>query len=139
MPRAEVLARLGSGARTEDPNERGADDLAACEQVWTDDRPPGVNVAYMLERGVLTRVSVSGEGVQTGIGVPVGAQDAEVRSAAGAKLIVEPHKYSDSPAAYLLLWTAPERRGYVFETDGNRIARTVHAGGPSIRYVEGCL
>ena len=95
---------------------------------------------FMFEEGRLTRISISGRTrVATPRGVGVGTTEAAVRRAYASGLTVEPHHYEDAPAHYLTFWVRPNVRGVRFETDRSRRVRTIHAGGPSIEYVEGCL
>lgn len=97
-------------------------------------------IGFMFEAGRLTRISVGdGARVVTPRGIGVGGGEDAVRRAYGSTLAVEPHKYDDAPARYLTYWTVPRRRGVRFETDAHRRVVTIHAGGPSIEYVEGCL
>ena len=122
------------------PSDDAAEDRgdpAACHLLWSGSSQS--DIVYMIEDGRVSRITLRSPAVRTDRGLGVGATEAEVRRAYGAELIVEPHKYSDAPASYLLAWAEPERRGFVFETDRGRIVREIHAGTPSIRYVEGCL
>lgn len=95
---------------------------------------------FMFEEGRLTRISI-GEAspLRTPRGIGVGATEAQVRRAYGSRLRTERHEYQDPPARYLTFWLRPDVRGVRFETDESRRVRTIHAGGPSIQYVEGCL
>jgi hypothetical protein len=95
---------------------------------------------FMFEEGRLTRISVSeGSRVTTPRGIGVGASEAAVRRAYSGGLAVEPHHYEGLPGRYLTYWLRLNVRGVRFETDRSRRVRTIHAGGPSIQYVEGCL
>lgn len=135
MTKAEVVTALGADS---DPDAVGGPDPAACDQFRPARAPGGLLV--MIEDGRLSRISlIPGSTVTTEQGLGPGASEARVREAYGDRLVVEPHKYSAPPASYLLVWTVPGKRGVVFETDERRTVTNVHAGGPSIRYVEGCL
>lgn len=97
-------------------------------------------VYLMIEDGKLSRISLGDAStLKTDKGVGLGATPAQVMAAyPGAKS--EPHKYEESPpAAYLTVWTTPDKEGTVFEVNGQGVVGTIHAGGPSIQYVEGCL
>lgn len=98
-------------------------------------------IYFMLEEGRLTRISLSGResGIATPRGIAVGASEAEVRRAYGRGLQGEEHTYQDAPARYFTYWTVPGRRGVRFETNAQRRVEIIHAGEPSIQYVEGCL
>jgi hypothetical protein len=98
-------------------------------------------IFFMFEEGRLSRISLSGResGIATPRGISVGASEAEVRRAYGRGLQSEEHTYQEAPARYLTFWTVRDRRGVRFETNGRQRVETIHAGGPSIAYVEGCL
>jgi hypothetical protein len=132
MTEAQVDSALGaklSGEPVEPDNacvEKGADTL------------PGLT--FMFEEGRLTRISLDSDSkATTPRGIAVGATEEAVLKAYPKGLRAEPHTYVDPPAEYLTYWTVPSKRGVRFETDQQRIVRTIHAGGPSIEYVEGCL
>ena len=109
----------------------------ACMEA-TSPRYPGVFA--MFENNRITRVSLSGNSrVRTAGGIRVGDTEAAVRARYGARLRQERHTYVQSPGKYLTVWTVGRQRGFRFEIDEHRIVRTIHAGGASIRYVEGCL
>ena len=96
-------------------------------------------VYFMFEERKLTRISIGDDSrVRTPRGIGVGASAAEVRRKYPKPLQAEPHHYLDLPGEYLTYWTVPKRRGVRFETDLKRRVQTIHAGGPSIQYVEGC-
>ena len=94
----------------------------------------------MIEDGRVSRITVAsgGKAVRTGEGLRLGATEAAVRAAYRDKLEVEPHKYVNAPAKYLTAWAVPGERGVRYETDSEGLVSEIHAGGPSIRYVEGC-
>jgi hypothetical protein len=96
-------------------------------------------VGFMFEDGKLTRISL-GEGtdITTPRGIGVGAAAIAVRYAYRGKLKSEPNTYIEKPAEYLTYWTVPGKRGVRFEVDEKRKVYVIHAGGPSIQYVEGC-
>jgi hypothetical protein len=98
---------------------------------------PGM--VFMFEEGRLTRISIGEPSkVITPRGIGVGAAAAEVRRTYGKGLESEAHHYVGKPAEYLTYWTKPGVRGVRFETDDKRRVETIHAGGPSIEYIEGC-
>ena len=134
MTRAEVTRAWGEDAQ---PDAVGGADPAQCDEFRPKDAPAGTLV--MVENGRLTRISLIRDSkVSTDRDLKLGATEAQVRAAYGGRLIVEPHKYVDAPARYLLAWTTPDERGVLYETDGEGVVRAIRAGGPSIRYVEGC-
>lgn len=131
MSRDEVVRVLGSPLEGEELTE-------GCIEMQP---ASGYNgVTYMFEEGRLTRISI---GLDSGIAAPrgirAGATEADVMRAYGSAVEREQHTYQEPPAAYLTVWSETEGRGLQFETDEARRVDTVHAGGASIRYVEGCL
>ncbi len=133
MTDAEV--RAAAGAANIEPND-GPDVTEGCSQIRL--QGPYAGAILMVEEGKLTRITL-GEGatLTTDKGIGVGATPAEVLAAyPGAK--AEPHKYEDAPAQYLTVWTVPDKEGTVFEVSGSGRVANIHAGGPSIQYVEGC-
>ena len=131
MSRAQVTRIVGAPLEGEEFTE-GCIEMQAARG-WR-------GVTFMFEEGRLTRISTGGPtGIRTPRGIVAGASEADVRRAYGPGLQREEHTYQDAPAAYLTYWTVPGRRGVRFETDTARRVDTIHAGGPSIAYVEGCL
>lgn len=139
MSRAEMVAALGEDAN---PHAVGGPDPETCDQLRPERAPEGMLV--MLERGRVTRISLSHPAqVRTASGIGIGDRGSEVRAAYGADLDALPHKYRAVPAEYLTIWTKPppdpEARGVRYEIDVDGLVFHIHAGGPSIEYVEGCL
>ncbi|HEY0013994.1 MAG TPA: hypothetical protein VGB79_14220 [Allosphingosinicella sp.] len=131
MSRAQVTRIVGAPLEGEELTE-GCIEMQAARG-WR-------GIFFMFEEGRLTRISLGSEsGISTPRGIAVGASEADVRRAYGRGIESEEHTYQEAPARYFTFWTVPERRGVRFETDGRRRVDTIHAGGPSIRYVEGCL
>ncbi|MBA2669296.1 MAG: hypothetical protein H0U67_02870 [Gemmatimonadetes bacterium] len=104
-----------------------------------------VGMIVMLEARTLTRISLrAGSQVRTDRGIGVGDPASAVREIYGNTLVASPHKYRSAPSEYL---TVQERsgpgdellRGIVYEIGNDGNVERVHAGGPSIQYVEGCL
>lgn len=99
----------------------------------------------MIERDTLTRISMSRNlMVRTDAGFAIGDSAAAVLRHYGARAAVTPHKYQAEPARYITVWTrglppASSARGVVYEIGGDDRIMHIHAGGPSIQYVEGCL
>ncbi len=120
-------------------NVPGIEDTpGACnEQEYT--APDGDKLYVMFEGDVITRITASTEAphARTAQNVGVGSTDAEVRTAY-QNVIEEGAHYSPPPAHNLLIWTTPDQSGLLFEVNEQGIVTAVHAGGPSIRYMEGC-
>lgn len=144
MTLAQVTDAMGPDA---EPDAVGGPDPAACDQFRPARAPQGVLV--MLEEGRLTRISlIRASTIRTDRGVALGNTSAQVKAAYGPAAVSSLHKYRDPPAEYLTFWSrkavagdhpTPTDRGIVFEVDEKGIVDLVHAGGPSIQYVEGCL
>jgi hypothetical protein len=145
MTLAEITAALGPDA---DPQAVGGAEPESCDQFRPQRAPQGM--LLMVEAGRLTRISLIPQAkVKTDHGLGLGATAAQVRAAYGGKLEATPHKYVDAPAEYLTVWAkggvaadgaVPDySRGIQFVVDATGEVGTIHAGGPSILYVEGCL
>jgi len=144
MSRAEVVRALGEDS---DPEAVGGPDPESCDMFRPLRAPAGMLV--MIEEGRLTSISlIEGARVATDRGLSVGAAAAAVRAAYGGALEAGPHKYEEAPAEYLTFWTkdaprgdeyaAASARGIRYEIGGRGAVQAIHAGGPSIQYVEGC-
>lgn len=135
----EVVAAAGADAN---PEAVGGPEPEYCDQFRPARAPGGMLV--MIEQGRLTRISISAPAaVKTDRGRGVGDAASAITAAYGDDAVVSPHKYVGPPAAYITIWAvAPPgaaARGIRYEIgDDGRVAH-VHAGGPSIEYVEGCL
>lgn len=141
MTKDEVVTAVGD---MRDPDAVGIPG-SECVEFQPLRAPDGLWV--MLEEGKLTRITV-GElsNVKTNTGLGIG-DTADAVMASNAYIKRSPHKYQDAPAEYLTLWDTPQSedfvrdvnaRGIVFEVDGTGKVGAIHAGGPSIQYVEGC-
>ena len=145
MTLAEVTAALGPDS---DPEAVGGPDPESCDQFRPARAPAGMLV--MIEDGRLTSIAlIDASAIKSDRGLGIGATAADVEKTYGETLIREPHKYQDPPAAYLTWWAKgrkgkeiwvrdSEARGIRYELDGRGKVESVHAGGPSIQYVEGC-
>ena len=145
MSLADVVTTYGPDS---DPDAVGGPEPELCDQFRPARAPEGLLV--LVEEGRLSRITaMSGSDVETDNGLRVGATAAEVRAAYGALVNAEPHEYQDPPAEYLTIWTRggasggeaapPDSRGIRYEVGDNGKVAFIHAGGPSIQYVEGCL
>ncbi len=134
MPIAD--ARRVSG---QSMNAPGIDDTpGACnEQEYV--LPDGDKLYVMFEGDVITRITAASEAphTRTAQNVGVGSTDAEVRTAY-QDVIEEDAHYNPPPAHNLLIWTVPDQSGLLFEVNEQGIVTAVHAGGPSILYMDGC-
>ena len=134
MSRAELVAAVGdarAGLVTGPEPE-------SCEYFHPVDAPEGVLV--MLVDGVLDRITLTDEAtLKTAGGVGVGDAATDVK-AAYEDAEVQPHQYLDG-GEYVTAWRTGSgdagSRGIRYEIADGRV-RFVHAGGPAIRYVEGC-
>jgi hypothetical protein len=144
MTLAEITQAMGPDSN---PEAVGGPDPESCDQFRPERAPEGMLV--MVENKRLTRISLIRDStVKTGQGLGLGATPAQVRAAYGPALRSGPHKYVESPAEYLVAWTnaggpidgtvPPDSRGINYEVDGTGKVNAIHAGGPSILYVEGC-
>ena len=144
MTLAEVTAALGPDS---DPDAVGGPDPESCDEFRPERAPEGLLV--MIQEGKLTRISlVELSDIKTDKGLGIGDAAAAIKTAYGADAKATPHKYQDAPAEYVTWWQGGPRtepyvedeaaRGIVYEIDGTGKAGAIHAGGPSIQYVEGC-
>lgn len=140
----DVTAALGPDA---DPQAVGGPEPETCDQFRPARAPAGMLV--MIENGRLTRISLVDEAqVRTDGGIGLGQPVAAVEAAYGARAAREAHEYQEAPAAYLTVWSGgrpsalyvqdPLARGIRYEIGSGGRVEAIHAGGPSIQYVEGC-
>ncbi len=143
MTRAEVVEALGEDAN---PDAVGGPDPESCDQFRPERAPEGM--LLMVENGLLTRISISEPSdLMTDKGLRVGDTAERVKGAYGDQARVTPHKYQDAPAEYVTVWSRgggdeyvqdTQARGIVYEISRDGTVMAIHAGGPSIQYVEGC-
>ena len=144
MTKDEVVAALGP---TRTPNAVGGAEPEACEEFRPERAPEGVLV--MITDGKLSRISlVDMSTVKTDKGLGLGDTADAVKTGYGDQAKATPHKYQDKPAEYITWWKDGPRtepyvedqaaRGIVYEIDGTGKVGAIHAGGPTIQYVEGC-
>jgi hypothetical protein len=144
MTRAEVEAALGLDA---DANAVGGPEPDSCDQFRPARAPEGMLV--MVQDGRLARVSLNeGSAVKTAHGLGLGAPAGEVRAKL-KRVEASAHEYADPPAEYLTWWAkggpsagrtaGANARGIRYEVGGEGRVDSIHAGGPAIQLVEGCL
>ena len=134
MSQADLVAAVG-----------GSPDLSGepegCEEFHPARAPAGVLV--MIEDGKLTRISLDEGVVRTDAGLGLGVTAAQVKATYGAQAKSSGHEYLDAPAEYITVWTkgsgGPGSLGIVYEVGADGKVFAIHAGSPSIQYVEGCL
>jgi hypothetical protein len=141
MTKDEVIAAVGDTRNPDAAGIPGSD----CIEFQPVRAPDGLWA--MLEAGKLTRITLGDmSAVKTNTGLGLG-DTADQVLASSSYFKRSPHKYQDAPAEYLTLWDMPRSasfvedeaaRGIVFEIDGTGKVGMIHAGGPSIQYVEGC-
>lgn len=133
MTDAEARAAVGASNIEADT---GTELSESCTEIKLKGDYPGVYL--MIEEGKLSRITATeASTLKTDKGIGLGATPAQVMAAyPNAKS--EGHKYEDPPAAYILDWTVPNKEGVEFEVNGRGVVGSIHAGGPSIQYVEGC-
>lgn len=144
MTRAEIVEALGEDAN---PNAVGGPDSESCDQFRPERAPE--SMLLMVQSDRLTRISLTDPSeIMTDKGLRVGDTAERVKAAYGDQAIVTPHKYQDAPAEYVTVWTRGGDEGYiedetargiVYEIGSDGTVMAIHAGGPSIQYVEGCL
>lgn len=143
MSRAEVIAAAGD---TKTPHATGIPG-SDCLEFQPAQAPDGLWV--MIESDRLTRITIGDlSTVKDASGLGLGDTAAKVKETHGGQVQVSPHKYQDAPAEYIAVWQGGPRaepfvedadaRGLIYEIDGTGTVGAIHAGGPSIQYVEGC-
>ncbi|MFN4092492.1 MAG: hypothetical protein ACK4FG_06315 [Brevundimonas sp.] len=140
MTLAEITAALGPDA---DLAAVGGADPMACDQFRPERAPEGM--LLMVEEGRLSRISlIRASTLKTDRGFGLGDSAAAIKAAYGSGAVASLHKYEAPPAEYITAWSkAPgdvpgAERGIVYEIGGDGLVKAIHAGGPSIEYVEGC-
>lgn len=144
MTRAEIVEALGEDAN---PDAVGGPDPESCDQFRPERAPEGM--LLMVQNDRLTRISLGDESdITTDKGLRVGDPTERVKAAYGDQAQVTPHKYQSAPAEYITVWSRGGGEGYiedetargiVYEIGSDGTVMAIHAGGPSIQYVEGCL
>lgn len=145
MSLEDVTVAVGGKA---DPDAMGGPEPEFCEEYQPAQTPEGLYV--MIEEGVLTRITLNDSSeVHTAEGLSVGDSADAVRAAYGGRLESMPHTYVTAPGEYLTVWSSgevtdngtsdPNARGIRYEIGEDEQVQLIHAGGPSIQYVEGCL
>ncbi len=125
MTPAEVDAALGAPAEGGGPGD--------CVYLRSSRAPAGLLI--MVTGGRVARMDVTAKGVPTEAGVEVGATEARVREAYGARAVSAPHKYTDGH-----YFTVAPDAGHriLFETDGSVVTRYRVGRLPEVEWVEGC-
>lgn len=143
MSRADIEAALGADP---DPGAVGGPDPESCDQFRPKRAPEGVLV--MVEDGRLARISLMrGADIATDRGLRLGDDAAKVRATYGGSILAAPHAYLSPEGGYLTAWARgggadvrdPAARGIRYEIGADDRVTAIHAGGPAIQYVEGCL
>jgi hypothetical protein len=144
MTEDEVIAAVGENSV---PGGVGGPDEDVCTEFHPARAPEGLFV--MIEEGKLSRITLTElSKLKTADGFGLGDDPVAIKTFYGARATATPHKYQDKPAEYVAVWDGaprtepyvqdPAARGFVYEIDGTGKVGAIHAGGPSIQYVEGC-
>jgi hypothetical protein len=143
MTRDEVVAAAGDTRSPDAAGIPGSD----CVEFQPKNVPE--NLWVMLEAGKLSRMTIADMSMlKTDKGLGLGDTAEAVKAAYGAAAAASPHRYQGAPAEYITVWEGGPRagshvegeaaRGIVYEIDATGKVGAIHAGGPSIQYVEGC-
>ena len=131
MQAREAIRRFGLNEAASIPGED------SCRQFASTAQP---ELIVMTVDGRVARLSLYRPSpLRTDRGFTIGDREAAIRKAYGPGLKVEAHAYDDKPAHYLTFWTKPGKRGVRYETDMKGKVNAIHAGGPEIQFIEGCL
>lgn len=118
------------------------DEPAVCQTLHAEGaQREKADVTYLAEKGRLSRISAYAPAsmVKTPQGVGPGSDDADIRKIYGAAAIEQKAAYDDPPAHDFVIWRTVNTRGLRFEIGADGKAFALHAGGPAILYMEGCL
>jgi len=133
MPEKEAVRRLAMKRVNVLPDE----DSTSCKEFEPAGQP---TMIVMTIDGRVARVSLYEKSpLKTDRGFTIGDREADIRKAYGPALKVEPHAYEGPEGHYLTVWTRPGKRGVRYETNAKGRVNSIHAGGPQIEYIEGCL
>lgn len=144
MTRTEIVAAVGDNSV---PGAVGGPEPDVCDEFHPARAPDGLYV--MIEDGKLSRITVTElSKLKTLDGFGIGDAPDAIKNFYGTRATATPHKYQDKPAEYITVWEGGPRaepyvqdekaRGFVYEIDGTGKVGAIHAGGPSIQYIEGC-
>ena len=151
MTREQVTAAVGPTAT---PNAYRGPDAEACDLFHPARAPQGLLV--MMQHNVLTSITLRNNTIlKTDRGFGIGDSASAIKAAYGSSAQALPHHYVGLPAEYITVWTNtggatpnehglipennnPTARGIRYETNAEGVVTAVHAGGPTIQYVEGC-
>ncbi|BCW88986.1 hypothetical protein sos41_21410 [Alphaproteobacteria bacterium SO-S41] len=145
MKVADAVKALGAGWSYRGMEE---DNDPRCGHISQDGIWAGMTPTFMAQDGIVTRIEVGGNEINTDKGIHVGSTEAQVMAAYGKDVRATPHAYAGPPAKYLTVWFEnapkdenaedPKARGIQFVTDENQIVVAIYAGDTSIMYIEGC-
>lgn len=96
-------------------------------------------VDYMIENGIITRITVTDGSIRTDKGIGVGSSVMEVQKTYGSQLRISPHPDAPEDWLYMEVYGPQRSRALLFEAEKG-VVRNFRAGlTKSVEYVEDCL
>jgi len=109
----------------------------ACRFIQSASLP--IDVSLLLVNDTVARVDIDSTGAHTSEGAFVGDPESRVLQIYRGRVVVQPRKYMDKNAHYLIVTPANDTtRRIVFETDGEKVVRYRVGRRPEVEWVEGC-
>lgn len=97
-----------------------------------------VGLAFMVEKGVITRVDVTKGNIKTFSGLKIGSKASYVKAKYGKSLRIEPHKSGSDDDKYYSVRVS-SKNDMLFEVIQGKVATFRGGLATSVARVEGCL
>lgn len=94
--------------------------------------------SVLTERGIVSSVLTSSDGIQTISGAEVGMTGEDLKRIYGQKLVMKENPYVELPGADYFVYSS-SGNGVKFSVGEDGKVFSITAGGKAIEYVEGCL